>query len=184
MFWVNLQMAQAGKKHQFTAEIWCPNHLEIWRNGLKLHPTGTSTKYDTVHLFNNRVRTIAEGKNSWSGAESSSCTKAEPCRATTANSDSFLGCMSGSQVGTVLSLYYPTTMYSHRRERKVIRITRKKIINITCKKRLHGEGFLVFVFCWCLFLRGKIESNILIYWVTKHYPYPQYKEIEKTQVRY
>lgn len=28
MFLVKVQMAQAGKKHQFTAEIWCWHHLE------------------------------------------------------------------------------------------------------------------------------------------------------------
>lgn len=39
--------------------------LKSWRNSLKLLPTGTSMKYDTVHLPKTRVRTTSKDRNSW-----------------------------------------------------------------------------------------------------------------------
>lgn len=85
MFWVNLQMAQLGKKHQFTVEIWSWNHLEKLEK--RSEATSNGDKYKAQHCAPSRATWDGRSLGGRAGgsraggsrAGGSSCAEAERC---------------------------------------------------------------------------------------------------------
>lgn len=112
--------------------------MKSWRNGLKLRPTGISTKHSTAHLPE------PPGTAGASGAELEAAElegAAVPQQTQPAASAARVEAKSDRSTA-LLSLRH-STGYRHRSGRKVIRMTEGGEIKITCNKRLHGVGVLV-----------------------------------------
>lgn len=119
------------EKSSAQAEICCWNHPERLQN--LSETTSNRNKCEVWHSTspNKKVRSRPDGRNPQNGNEGRSCAVL-PKHTQPASLAAWVGPKSG-RCTALLSLY-PTTMYSHRRERKVIRMIRKNPTNIPCQK--------------------------------------------------